>query len=1221
MSGLDALSGYVSPNALRRLATGASEIPHAEHFEGAILIADISGFTRMSEQMAQRGPGGAETLTQLLNAYFGQLIDRVDARGGEVASFTGDGLIAAWPRSPGEELADALHCASACALALADTESHHPEVGDVRLSVRLGVSAGPLRALELGGLHGRRFCLLGGEPLEAASAASEIAGTGQVAVDRERWTLLSARARGESAADGCTLIVELDPPPERPASTAVPPIPTALLAPYIPPPVISREGIGQGDWLAELRRLTVVFVNLPDVNHLAQPQLVQEVLIALQREFDRHEATINSLTVDAKGTSLVAATGLPPLSHDDDPARAVRAAMAVSRSLHQAQWRGGVGVATGRTFCGPVGNRLRREYAMFGDVVNTAARLMGRALMDDDAAVAVLCDAATQRATRGQIDWGPRHELELKGKSRSVGAYEPLRRHVGAATAGHATIGRQRERDGLARAVKAAAESSSTLVIVLESDPGMGKSHLLTEALADARAAGTRCLSGAADTIERTVPYHAWRGAFASLFAINDGDAPDVRTKRVLSALPESLRSLAPLLNLILGLELPDSPETERLQGERRTQVTRRVLLDLLAAAASEPLLIAIDDGHWLDSASWALIQEMSGRKLPVCLVLATRPGAGLAPEYDELLAEPTTQRISLDPLDAEESIQIVCERLRVGEVPEPVVTLIVEKAGGNPLFVEELAYSLRDSGLVDVASGRCTVAAGRDLASLALPDTVEGIIASRIDRLEPQPELVLKVASAVGLSFTPDVIHGVYPLDEDHVLIDGGLDTLVRRDLTVRDRSQTSLAYSFRHALTREVAYNRMLFSQRRELHRKLASWYEMRFGENRELVYATLAHHWSAAGDVEKACQYLELASTQALNNGMSREAANLGLHAAELLDVPLPRDPDSIAAMIGDTAQAIGARMAQLGIEGIGELPPVEEQRKAAAITALLGVVPALFMSQQAEMFALVGLRAFLLTLEHGATPLTPGVVVVYAMIVRATETDPHQAFALSCLAETLAERDSPPLRAYAGFVHHWFVKHWLEPLGPDLDQIRENAEHGFEHGDVMFGCFNSAIYVLHLASSGAPLVDVIAAGASSSEEIAGRVVSAGFHAVHEMQIAKALAGRTIDRCSFTDRPEDGTVEEERDVAFIARTDLYNQIGYYMASKLRLHFLYREYRRAVAFGERAEQVLPAFAGQEREVEFTFIFALALFARHSENGDPDTLARAKGLSERVRG
>jgi predicted ATPase/class 3 adenylate cyclase len=1216
-----ALAGYVPPNVLRRLGGGPTELPYVEEFVGAVLIADISGFTAITERMCGSGPEGAETLAALLNAYFGRLVDHVGDAGGDVFSFTGDGLIAAWERSSGEGLDDTLHAATACARAMAATESEHPEVGGVRLSVRLGVSAGRLRALELGGLHRRRFSILGGEPLDAAAAASEVVAAGEVGVDPEHWPLLAQRARGERLRDGCIKIVEVEPAPARPPRPAPAPVPAALLTPFMPPPVVRREGIDQGDWLADLRRVTVIYVRLPAIDHRSDPELIQRAVTTLQREFARHEATINNLAVDAKGTNMIAATGLPPLSHDDDPVRAVRAAMSVASALGEGQWLAGVGVATGRAFCGAVGSLVRREYAMSSDVVNTAARLTGHAITDDSAPVAVLCDEVTERATRRRFEWGAPRELVLKGKAGPVLAFTPLRRRAGSVTDARETVGRRREREALARAVQLAAKGTAQLVM-LEGDPGMGKTRLLLEVIAAAGTTGTRCVTGSGDPIERAAPYHAWRNVYASLLGAQDGAGadPDARAAGVLAALPETLRPRAPLLNVILGLELPDSAESEVLQGERRIQATRRLLCDILAEAACEPLVIAIDDGHWLDSASWALIQELSGARLPICVMLSTRPGAGLAPEYEDLLAEPTTQQISLAPLNGHESVEIACDRLGVGEVPAPVIALVVEKAAGNPLFAEELAYALRDSGLVEIGAGKCTVAAGRDLTTLALPDTVEGIIGSRIDRLAPQPELVLKVASAVGPNFAQDVIHGVYPLVDDRGRIGQSLDTLVRRDLTVLVPPPPGVSYSFRHALTREVAYNRMLFSQRRELHRELANWFETRHAANLEPVLAVLAHHWSGAGNVAKASEYLERASTQAMNHGMSREAAGLGLRAVDMLDAPLPRDPEAMGAAIGESLAAISARMAELEIADIAELPAATDAHKAAAIGALLRVVPAVFVSQQVELFVLIGLRAFLLTLEHGATPFTPGVIAIYAMIVRATDASPRQAFALSSLAQELADRDSKALRAYAGFVHHYFVKHWLEPAGAGIEAMRENARLGFEYGDVMFGCYNSAGHVVLLAASGAPLDEVIAAGVASSEEIAGRVVSAGHHAVHEPQFAKALAGRTVDRCSLSDRPGEGNIEEERDLASITHTDLYDQIGAYLISKLRLHFLYREYRRAVQYGDRAQQVLAALSGQVFEPEFIFYYSLALFACHRETGDPDARVRAQTLAARVR-
>ena len=294
--------------------------------------------------------------------------------------------------------------------------------------------------------------MLGGEPLEAASRASELAKAGQVLVDARGRELLGARATGESVDAGYSRIRMIEPTAPRRRRAASPAIDAALLAPFVPPPVVSREGVGQGGWLAELRPVTVVFVNLPRIDHRAEPQLVQQAVAELQRQFDRCEATINAFAVDAKGTSVLAATGLPPLSHDDDPVRAVRAAMAVARVLAKDGWQAGIGVATGRALCGPIGNRTRREYTMMGSVVNTAARLMVHAVdvrLGSGRGAVRRRDRARHTAA-DRLGAAPRPraqgppECRTPCLSRSAGA--PARTPVG-----RDTVGRGREHDELRR--------------------------------------------------------------------------------------------------------------------------------------------------------------------------------------------------------------------------------------------------------------------------------------------------------------------------------------------------------------------------------------------------------------------------------------------------------------------------------------------------------------------------------------------------------------------------------------------------------------------------------------------------------------------------------------------------------------------------------------------------------------------------------------------------
>ena len=1216
------LRSYVPEYVLRRLtAGGPAQPPHAEPLVGAVLLADVRGFTKLTEQMADRGPEGVETLNAAMNRYFGGMIDCVGDHGGEVISFAGDAMVALWPATAEEaQLSAAVHAATQCALLLGAQDAAVAAGIDARLKVRLAISAGELQGVQVGGVRRQIYCFLMGRPLERVAEAIVHANAGEVAIDAAGWELLlRGHAEGTLYPDGTHVVSSVGSGPRfRRASVATAvELDEHMLEPFIAPSVLAYEKVAHGTWLAELRRLTVVFIALPDLVHGVDLESIQRLIAALQADLGRHGAVMNEIGVDNHGTTLVAATGLPPHSHDDDPERGVRTAVAIGHTLERLGWQGSIGVTTGRVLCNLIGNETRRVYGVIGDAVNVAARLSTSAAEGDH--VSVLCDAASVEATRQRIEYGEPVELAVKGKTRPIAAYPPIgRRH--AATPGTMAFGRPREH----RVIRAAIESvvsGNGRAVAIQADPGMGKSRLLTEAVSLALARGIRCVGGAGDAIEHTAPYHAWREVFAGLLGVDERAPAAERERQVLDALGPAREDLAPLLNIVLGLGLPDTPRTEPLQNERRIQATRQLLMTVLADAAAQPLLIGIDDAHWLDSASWALLRELVRRRLPVLAVVCTRPVGTLAPEYAQLLGDASTELVELGPLGFEDAVDLACDRLGVVSLAGTVADVIVERAGGNPLFVEEIAHALRDAGLIDVVDGMCSVAAGADLRELGMTDSVEAVIANRMDGLEPRVDLALKVASVVGRTFSAELVGDVYPVETVSQQLEGSLDTLVRRDLTRVLDAPPATSYAFRHVLIRDVAYGRLLFGQRRNLHRAIADWHERRFADNLAPVYATLAHHYTRAGVVDKACDYLTLASVQAMNNGMGREAVDLGLTAARMLGVELPRSLPKIRAAIGERLHAIGERMAERSIESLADLPPATDPAKARAIGALLSTAPAAFISQQTDLFALIGLEGFLLTLDSGSTPYTPGVIALYALLVRSMNPDPRPAYALSTLAERLAERDSPPLRAYAGFVHSWFVHHWLEPIADDLPKLQERAAAGFEHGDVMFGCFNAAGYVTQLAASGAPLEEVIAAGMAAQEQVAGRVAAAAFHCEHEVQFAKALAGRTTEPCSLTDTAREGSVDEERDLASVLHSDLHNQQGYYLTSKLRLHFLYRDYGRAVAFGDQAERLLPAFTAQQQEVEFVFFQSLALLAQAREAGDNEALARGAALIDQMRG
>ena len=282
--------------------------------------------------------------------------------------------------------------------------------------------------------------------------------------------------------------------------------------------------------------------------------------------------------------------------------------------------------------------------------------------------------------------------------------------------------------------------------------------------------------------------------------------------------------------------------------------------------------------------------------------MLVTRPEPELAARDDgsgsaaaRLLRAPATRRVRLGPLPPDDAEALVCQSLGVAAVPSAVASLVWQKAEGNPLFVQELAFALRDAGLVEVVDGACRLSPGVDVGSLVLPDTVQGVITSRLDRLPPAQQLTLKVASTIGRVFAFRILRDVHPVRDSAARLADDLTALERASLTVLDEPEPELTYLFKHIITQEVAYNLMLFGQRRDLHRAVAGWYERTYAAALAPYYGLLAHHWSKAGDGARTLDYLSLAGAQALRTGAYREAIGFfgdALERAARLGIGLER-----------------------------------------------------------------------------------------------------------------------------------------------------------------------------------------------------------------------------------------------------------------------------------------------------------------------------------------
>jgi tetratricopeptide (TPR) repeat protein len=336
------------------------------------------------------------------------------------------------------------------------------------------------------------------------------------------------------------------------------------------------------------------------------------------------------------------------------------------------------------------------------------------------------------------------------------------------------------------------------------------------------------------------------------------------------------------LLNSVLALNLADTELTAGMSGDVRADNTRELLVALLralTAAAPEPagLLVVLEDAHWLDSASWGLARAVSQHVPHVLLVVVTRPmDEPLPSEYRQLISMPTTERLVLEPLPPRETIQLVCDRLGVPDLPDLVTTLIYERGQGNPFFSEELTATLREDGFLRIVDGRCELAGtAAELEAIRFPDTVQGVISGRIDRLSPAEQLALKVASVIGRLFAVRIVRAIHPVPTEGRGLADAFGALERHDFVRCDAPEPELAYLFNHVLTQETAYSLLLFAQRQQLHQAIAEWYEQWHADDIGTYSPLLAHHWSRAEVAPRALDYLEKAGVQAVASGAYQEA----------------------------------------------------------------------------------------------------------------------------------------------------------------------------------------------------------------------------------------------------------------------------------------------------------------------------------------------------------
>jgi len=853
---------------------------YARRRSAAVLFADLVGFTPMTEALTARGREGAEELTHILDQMFTALIATCEAHGGVVGKLVGDALSVYWAVDRRRALPVAIRRALACGLALQAQMGSFARVptaaGSFRLTMRVGVAAGPVELRVAGDPAVGLEAMLLGEAVLAASQAQKVARPGEVVAHPS----VADQALGHER-DGVVVVERpLRRPPRRSLSpltwnaTPNPEAVAALMARFLPPALAERILLGQGAFAGELRHVASVFAGLD-----GQAIDLNGAIIAAQRAVSAAGGRVNRVSVDDRGIAIHLLFGAPT-ANEDDAARAVWASRLLWAELTGQHGIRAVriGVATGGVYAGPVGGPTRREYTVMGDAVNLSARLMQVARPGQ-----VVCDAPTVEEASGSFVWEQLPPVVVKGKSRPVevwlaGEVESIGR---AQPRQGSLIGREAELETLTRILKHARQGRGQVVSLI-GEGGIGKSRLLQAWLMRAFINGWWVVVGQAEMTGRDVPYLVWHPLAAEMLACS----PNAGVERVTEAAMGVVETLAPglvdhwpLLGDLLGVPLPDTPATQKMGANRR----RQALIELVtrwvkAQAAKAPLLLVLENAQWADEASVALALELARmvNSLPrksiegLVLTLVHRPLSPPIPVGWQRLRQMVTETITLGELSPEEVRRLASDWLGANTLPDRLADLLVSRTQGHPFFVEELCRTLQEQGLIRVFDRR--VQLSPDLSLATIPTSVEELIQSRIDRLDEWTRLTLKVASVLGTEVPFDALLGSYPVTIEPTTLRQHLATLDRLGLLPRVTMDPPI-HRFKHSITQMVAYNSLLAAQRRDLHGRVAVYLEKRFLASeieaeppRGRIIDLLAYHYARSDDKSNAAHYLRLAGEQA-------------------------------------------------------------------------------------------------------------------------------------------------------------------------------------------------------------------------------------------------------------------------------------------------------------------------------------------------------------------
>ncbi len=642
----------------------------------------------------------------------------------------------------------------------------------------------------------------------------------------------------------------------------------------------------------ERKLVTVLFADVADYTSMSEnldPEEIHRIMDAcfkiLMDEIHKYEGTINQFT----GDGIMALFGAP-VAHEDHAQRACYAALSIQKAIgnfsldikkvHGITFNMRIGVNSGPVIVGSIGDDLRMDYTAVGDTTNLAARIQQNAEPGE-----VWLSQATHDIVQNYFQDEPAGKIPLKGKTEPRPIFHIVSERPGVRTRFEAglvrgvtrLVGRQSEMEALTAAFNRAKDGEAQVVDVV-GEAGVGKSRLVYE-FKKYLGNDAIFLSGICIHYGRYINFLPVIDVVRATFGIEEGMTREQVGKRIATKANNELATMIPFYRNLLALEAND-PKFSSLSPEGRKFGTFEAVKNLLFAVSEKiPLVVFLEDVHWMDKVSEEFFAYLSRSflKNPILMIAAYRPEG--APSWAR---GAHYQRLGLETLSSNSSIQLVRNILNGLALETGVERKILEKTGGNPFFIEEIIRELVERG--DLVKSGDRYVSDRPIDQVEIPNTVQGVLAARMDRLSEDLKRTMQVASVIGRDFAFRLLKSIMELGGELRI---HLTNLVGLEILYEKALYPELEYIFKHALTQEVAYESLLKQRRREIHGRIARAIEELYADRLEEHYEVLAHHYEQSGNAPKAVDYLILAGEKSNASNAVQAADQFFQKARELME----------------------------------------------------------------------------------------------------------------------------------------------------------------------------------------------------------------------------------------------------------------------------------------------------------------------------------------------